>query len=171
MNRPHDRRRRNRGGRRGTGRYGGEGGRSRVANSQIVDNTPVPEGLVFYCKTCERILDFHPQTFNFKYPIEGCPRAAAAAATAAETAATLVTEDGAAGGSAAGTQSGVAAAAKGRDGRSPRGGRPRKDKPERQCEIVYGTERSIKHYFKIPDSSLDAKRREEEERAARADKL
>ncbi len=156
MNRPHDRRRRNRGGRRGTGRYGGEGGRSRVANSQIVDNTPVPEGLVFYCKTCERILDFHPQTFNFKYPIEGCPRAAAA--TAAETAGPLVPEGG--------------AAVKESEARGPRGGgRPRKDKPERQCEIVYGTERSIKHYFKIPDSSLDAKRREEEERAARADKL
>ena len=29
-------------------RSGGPGSRSRTANSQVVDNTPVPDGLVFY---------------------------------------------------------------------------------------------------------------------------
>lgn len=131
MNRPYERRRRPNGGRGGRGmRSGGLGSRSRVAaNSQVVDNTPVPEGLVFYCKTHEKIVDFHPTTFNFKYPVDGCQDPDSAKKTELT------------------------------------------DKAPRPCEIVYGTERSIKHYYKIPDSKFDVQRRADEERAQRADKL
>lgn len=132
MNRPYDRRRRSGGGSRGgRGIRSGLAPRSRVANSQINDNTPVPAGLVFYCKSCESIIDFHPETFNFKLPQGLCPQAVEKAARVGAEA-------------------------------------PTKPRP---CEIVYGTERSIKHYFKIPDSKFDAQRRADEERAAKADKL
>ena len=129
MNRPYERRRRPNAGRGPRGmRPGSSGSRSRTANSQVVDNTPVPDGLVFYCKTHEKIVDFHPTTFNFKYPVDGCQEAG-------EKKPELT------------------------------------DKAPRPCEIVYGTERSIKHYYKIPDSKFDAQRRADEERAQRADKL
>ena len=45
------------------------------------------------------------------------------------------------------------------------------EKKKLDCEIVYGTERSIKRYFKIPDERFDQERREREEKAQRADKL
>ncbi len=44
-------------------------------------------------------------------------------------------------------------------------------KSDSDCEIVYGTERSIKRYFKIPDEKFDKERREREDKAQRADKL
>ncbi len=152
MPRNNDRRRRDRGGRRGPpGRTGGGQGRPRVANSQAVDNTPVPEGIVFYCKTCQQIVDYHPTSFNFKYPIEACQKAksASAAVTPEATATTAATETG---------------DDKGRD----RGDRRR---AEPTCDIAYGTERSIKQYYKIKDDKYDAERRAREEKAARADKL
>jgi hypothetical protein len=98
-----------------------------VANSQAVDNTPVPEGIIFYCKSCEQIVDYHPATFNFKYPIEGCMKGTA-----------KVDETKKAG---------------------------------MMCDLAYGTERSIKQYYKIKDDKFDRERREREEKAARADKL
>jgi hypothetical protein len=110
-------------------RSGGRGQyRSRVAaNSQPPDNTAMPEGVIFYCKSCEQIVDYKPTTFNFKYPIENCLKAKAD-----------TTEE---------------------------------KKAEMLCDIAYGTERSIKHYFKIKDEKYDAERREREEKAQRADKL
>lgn len=133
MNRPYERRRRPSGGRGGRGMRSGGGARSRVANSQANDNTPIPAGLVFYCKTCETIVDLQTETFNFKLPQGLCPHAA--------------------------EKAGLVGAEK--DG----------SKAARPCEIVYGTERSIKHYYKIPDSKFDAQRRADEERAVKADKL
>ena len=44
-------------------------------------------------------------------------------------------------------------------------------KAEMMCDIAYGTERSIKHYYKIKDEKFDAERREREDKAQRADKL
>ncbi|MCC6643485.1 hypothetical protein IT411_01940 [Candidatus Peregrinibacteria bacterium] len=109
-------------------------GKPRVANSQAPDNTPVPSGLIFYCRTCEEILDgFAPATFNFQVPAEH--REAALKKLQARK-----NEDG-------------------------------EERELRDCEIVYGTERSIKHFFKIKDDKFDALRREEEEKAVRADKL
>ncbi len=131
MSRNYDRRRRG----------GPRGSRSRVANSQAPDNTPVPEGIVFYCKTCEQIVDYHPTSFNFKYPIEGCQKAKAKLETAAKSATGEAQEDG---------------------------DRRRK---ETTCDIAYGTERSIKQYYKIKDDKYDAERRAREEKANRADKL
>ena len=113
------------GGRRG-GR-GGRGGRPAPANSQPPDNTPIPPGLVFYCKTCEQIVDYKPTTFNFKYPIENCQKETTKAS-------------------------------------------PEK-KAEMICDIAYGTERSIKRFYKIKDDKFDAERRAREEKAQRADKL
>lgn len=107
---------------------GGRGrGRSAAANSQPPDNTPIPPGLIYYCKTCEQIVDFKPTTFNFKYPIEGCQKECTKAS-------------------------------------------PEK-KAEMMCDIAYGTERSIKRYYKIKDDKFDAERRAREEKAQRADKL
>ena len=40
-----------------------------------------------------------------------------------------------------------------------------------EFDVVYGTERSIKQYFKIADSKFDEERREREMKAAQADKL
>lgn len=114
--------------RRGPGRDAKHHGRPKVAaNSHPPDNSPIPEGMVFYCKSCEQIVDYKPTTFNFKYPIENCLKAKADA-----------TEE---------------------------------KKAEMMCDIAYGTERSIKHYYKIKDEKFDAERREREERAQRADKF
>lgn len=98
-----------------------------MANSQPPDNTPIPPGLVFYCKSCEQIVDYHPTTFNFKYPIENCLKEKAS-----------ISEE---------------------------------KKAKMLCDIAYGTERSIKRYYKIKDDKFDRERREREEKAARADKL
>jgi hypothetical protein len=97
------------------------------ANSQPPDNTPVPEGLVFYCKSCEQIVDFKPTSFNFKYPIENCLK--------------------------------------------EKSKKDAEKKAEMMCDIAYGTERSIKHYYKIKDEKFDAERRAREEKAQRADKF
>jgi len=101
--------------------------RGRAANSQKPDNTPIPEGLVFYCKTCQQIVDYHPTSFNFQYPIENCQKARAKGDEAA--------------------------------------------KAEMTCNLAYGTERSIKLYYKVKDDKYDLERVEREKRAARADKL
>lgn len=109
-------------------RYSGSRGNSRSpANSQPPDNTPVPEGLIYYCKTCEQIVDFKPTTFNFKYPIENCLK--------------------------------------------ENSKKDAEKKAEMICDIAYGSERSIKHYYKIKDDKFDAERREREEKAQRADKF
>lgn len=176
MTRPNDsRRRRHRGGRRGRGRQGADTGRSRVANSQANDNVPVPAGLVFYCKTCQTMIDFHPETFNFNLPDGLCPHAAARKelTAAGGAAAELAAANDAAGSQAGANQAGspTPAGASSQAGAERGRRRPRKDREDNHCEIVYGTERSIKHFFKIPDSNLDARRREAEERAAKADKL
>lgn len=99
-----------------------------MANSQSAnDIAPVPDGLVFYCRSCEKVLDFHPKTFGFKTPVDCCQK--------------------------------------------ENSGADADKKAKMTCDIVYGTERSIKHYFKVSDGSPDSKRREDEEKAARADKL
>lgn len=117
----------------GRGRGRGDAKKS-VANSQAPDNTPVPAGLIFYCKTCEEVLDgFAPATFNFQVPPEH--RELAKKKLEAK-----IKHDG-------------------------------EERDLRDCEIVYGTERSVKHFFKIKDEKFDALRREEEEKAVRADKL
>lgn len=117
-------------------RYGSRGGSrssytSRTprspANSQAPDNTPVPAGLVFYCKSCEQIVDFKPTSFNFKYPIENCLK--------------------------------------------ENSKKDAEKKAEMMCDIAYGSERSIKHYYKIKDEKFDTERREREEKAQRADKF
>lgn len=117
-------------------RYGSRGGSrssysSRTprspANSQAPDNTPVPAGLVFYCKSCEQIVDFKPTSFNFKYPIENCLK--------------------------------------------EKSKKDAEKKAEMMCDIAYGTERSIKHYYKIKDEKFDKERREREDKAQRADKF
>jgi hypothetical protein len=87
----------------------------------------MPEGLVFYCKSCQQIVDYKPKTFDFKYPIDGCLKAK-----------TDVSEE---------------------------------KRGEMMCDIAYGTERSIKHFYKIKDEKFDKERREREERAAKADKF
>lgn len=125
-------RRRSRGGSRPpAGRRGDRRGyRSRggaAANSQPTDQSPMPEGMVFYCKSCKQIVDYKPADFNFKYPIENCLKEKSDA--------------------------------------------PAEKKAEMMCDLAYGTERSIKHYYKIKDDRLDAERREREEKAARADKF
>jgi len=97
------------------------------ANSQPPDNTPIPPGLVFYCKSCEQIVDFKPTSFNFKYPIENCLK--------------------------------------------ENSKKDAEKKAEMMCDIAYGSERSIKHFYKIKDEKFDAERREREERAQRADKF
>ena len=123
-------------GRSGGSRYGSRGGSraghasrsSRVtANSQPPDNTPIPEGLVYYCKSCEQIVDYKPTNFIFKYPIENCLK--------------------------------------------EKSKKDESTKAEMMCDIAYGTERSIKHYYKIKDEKFDAERREREDKAQRADKL
>jgi hypothetical protein len=101
--------------------------RSQPANSQAPDNTPVPEGLVFYCKSCQQIVDYKPKTFDFKYPIENCLK--------------------------------------------EKSGKDEEYKKELICDIAYGTERSIKHYYKIKDDKFDAERKALEEKAQRADKF
>lgn len=115
------------GGRRRMGRGGSGGGRSQPANSQAPDNTPVPEGLVFYCKSCQQIVDYKPKTFDFKYPIENCQK--------------------------------------------EKSTRDEEYKKDMMCDIAYGTERSIKHYYKIKDEKFDADRKAQEEKAQRADKF
>ena len=42
---------------------------------------------------------------------------------------------------------------------------------EMEFDIVYGTERSIKQYYKIADDKFDSERVEKEKKAAQADKL
>ena len=98
-----------------------------TANSQPPDNTPIPEGLVYYCKSCEQIVDYKPTNFIFKYPIENCLK--------------------------------------------EKSKKDESKKAEMMCDIAYGTERSIKHYYKIKDEKFDAERREREDKAQRADKL
>ena len=101
--------------------------RATTANSQPPDKSPLPEGMVFYCKSCEQIVDYKPETFNFKYPIENCLKA--------------------------------------------KSDRSEEKKAEMICDIAYGTERSIKHYYKIKDDKYDAERKEREDKAQRADKF
>lgn len=96
----------------------------RVANSQVMDNAKMPESVIFYCKTHQRIINYKPETFNFKYP--GCPT---------ETDNLL------------------------------------EEKKLEICELAYGSERSIKRYYKIKDERFDQERKEREEKATRADKL
>ncbi len=96
----------------------------RVANSQAVDNAKMPESVVFYCKTHQRIINYKPDTFNFKYT--GCSNEI--------------------------------------DNLS-------EEQKLEICELAYGSERSIKRYYKIKDERFDQERREREEKAARADKL
>ena len=97
------------------------------ANSQSSIPVNMPEGLIFYCKSCEQIVDYKPATFDFKYPIENCLKAKAE-----------VSEE---------------------------------KRADLMCDIAYGTERSIKHFYKIKDDKFDKERREREERAAKADKF
>lgn len=97
------------------------------ANSQSGTPVPVPEGLVFYCKSCEQIVDFHPANFNSKFPPENCCKSKA-----------VVNEE---------------------------------KRSEMVCDLAYGTERSIKHFYKIKDDKFDKERREREEKAAKADKF
>ncbi len=99
---------------------------------------PMPEGLVFYCKTCERLIDLKPKTFDFTVPKELC-----------------------------GLGEGRNEAARD-DEEEEKDGRRRR---ERTCEIVYGTERSIKQYYKIKDDRFDKERLEAEEKTRRAEKL
>jgi hypothetical protein len=101
--------------------------RGKVANSRATDTAPVPDGLVFYCRSCEHILDFHPKTFGFKAPLDCCQKEKS---TADEV-----------------------------------------KKKKMTCDVVYGTERSIKHYYRVSDAKLDVERKENEDKAARADKL
>ncbi|MCC7431931.1 hypothetical protein IT412_00220 [Candidatus Peregrinibacteria bacterium] len=123
-----ERNRNNRSINRGAGRRkNGRGGKPQPANSQAPDNTPVPEGLVFYCKSCQQIVDYKPKTFDFKYPIENCLK--------------------------------------------EKSSKDEEYKKEMICDIAYGTERSIKHYYKIKDEKFDAERKAQEEKAQRADKF
>ena len=101
--------------------------RKPAANSQSSTPVPMPEGMIYYCKTCEQIVDYKPATFDFKYPIENCLKSKADA-----------TEEKKAG---------------------------------MICDIAYGTERSIKHFYKVKDDKFDKERREREDRAAKADKF
>ena len=117
-----------------------------AAPSQPIE---IPKGIIFYCRTCENVIDMKPKTFDFRTPVENCQKPVGKVVD--ENREEPVEKD-------AGTR---------KDG-----GRDRRRKPrELQCDIVYGTERSIKRYFKIPDSKYDQERREREEKAAKADKL
>lgn len=71
----------------------------------------VIQGLTFYCKECNKIIDVKPNNFKVVCPEKGC------------------------------------------------------------TEIAYGTEKSIKNFYKIKDSKFDAERLEKEKLAQKADKF
>ncbi|MGL5830721.1 MAG: hypothetical protein ACRCZE_01070 [Candidatus Altimarinota bacterium] len=123
--------------------------RQNLRNSPPSPPIEIPKGIIFYCRTCENVIDMKPTTFDFRTPVENCQKPVGKVVD--ENREEPVEKD-------VGTR---------KDGGRDRRRRPR----ELQCDIVYGTERSIKRYFKIPDSKYDQERREREEKAAKADKF
>jgi hypothetical protein len=77
-------------------------------NSQL---TEVLQGLTFYCKECNKIIQAQPSNFKIVCPEKGC------------------------------------------------------------TQIAYGTEKSIKNFYKIKDAKFDAERLEREKMAVKADKF
>lgn len=148
MNRPRfggNNRRRNNGG--NNSRF--QAMRDNLRNAAPSQPIEIPQGIIFYCRTCENVIDMKPKTFDFRIPVENCQKPEGK----------VIDENRA--------EEKEEAGATRKDG-----GRDRRRKPRvLQCDIVYGTERSIKRYFKIPDSKYDQERREREEKAAKADKL